>query len=376
MRLLLRILLATVALVVAAAALLWWQLGAVVLFALTPTVRFADAPPPEAPDYADPAAWSALPDREDAGDLAPLGSPGRDQRSAPADVFYVHPTSYIGGAWTGAYDDPDVAAATDRGATGIQATAFNACCAVWAPRFRQANLTVFLTPSDDGDAALALAFDDVARAFSAFQARRGADRPFFLVAHSQGTALATRLLAEVIAPSPARDQLVAAYLVGGIVTVDGVAGVPPCRDADDTGCVVAWNARGPGYTPSFWELHRRGDTRPLLCTNPLTWHTDDAAPASANQGAVFLDSDDFRPRPGFADAACEGDWLVVREHGVAPRDLPSRILDRVIGAQDLHPIEFQLYFMDLRHNAATRLKAALAQRDAARAAAPPDVPPG
>jgi hypothetical protein len=343
--------------VVGASVLAWSNIGAIVLFALTPGVAFVEETPPGAPDYADPGAWSALPDRDDAGDLAPDGSPAIDQRTAPADVFYVHPSSYVGPRWNGAFDDPDVARATDHGATGIQATAFNAFCAVWAPRYRQANLTVFLTPTADGDAALDLAYRDVVRAFEAFQARRGADRPFFLVAHSQGTALATRLLAEVIAPGPARAQLIAAYLVGGVVTVEGVGGLPACRNAEQTGCVVAWNARGPGYVRTFWEMHRRGDEREVLCTNPLTWHTDDAAAASANVGAVFLDSDDFRQWPGFADASCEGGWLVVREHGVAPRDLPSRILDQVIGPKDLHPIEFQLYFMNLRENAGARLGA-------------------
>lgn len=337
------------------------QLGRLVLLALTPRAALADEPPPPAPDYDDPAAWSALPEREDAGDLAPTGSPALDPRVAPADVFYVHPTSYVGSRWNGAFDDGAVARATDRGGTGIQATAFNACCAVWAPRYRQANLTAFLHPSTDGDAALELAYSDVRRAFEAFQARRGAERPFFLVAHSQGAALATRLLAEEVAPSGARAQLVAAYLVGAVVTVEGVGGVSPCRQAEQTGCVVAWNARGPGYVPSRWEMHRRGDPRALLCTNPLTWHTDDGASTAANLGAVFLDSEDPRPRPGFADASCEGDWLVVREHGAAPRDLPSRVLDAVLGPKDLHPIEFQLYYMNLRQNAGVRLQAFLAR---------------
>lgn len=333
------------------------NLGHIILAVLHPWGAFADAPQPRAPDYADPAAWSALPSRTDAGDLAPDGSPAIDQNSAPADVFYVHPTTYVGPTWTGPVDHPGVNAATDRGATGIQATAFNACCAIWAPRYRQANLAALLRPSADGDAALDLAYGDLVRAFDTFQAKRGAGRPYFIVAHSQGAALATRLLAAHIAPTAARGQLIAAYLVGAVVTREGVGGLPPCEDAVQTGCIVAWNARGPGYVPSDFEMHRRGDTRPLLCTNPLTWHTDDAAPATANLGAVFLDNDDHQSRPAFADASCEGDWLVVRAHGEAPRDLPSRVLDHAIGAKDLHPIEFQLYFMNLRENAGVRLAA-------------------
>lgn len=51
--------------------------------------------------------------------------------------------------------------ATDRGATGIQATAFNGCCAVYAPRYRQANGMAFTRSSADGDRAIDVACGDV-----------------------------------------------------------------------------------------------------------------------------------------------------------------------------------------------------------------------
>jgi|GEM_PF-4889713 len=76
--------------------------------------------------------------------------PTGDQMRAPVDVFYVHPTSYVGNAWNANLDDATVNAATDQGATRIQASAFNACCAIYAPRYRQANLTAFIRPSTDG----------------------------------------------------------------------------------------------------------------------------------------------------------------------------------------------------------------------------------
>lgn len=335
----------------------WSNLGALVLFVVTPGVAFTDEVPPQAPDYRDAASWSALPDRDDAGDLAPIGSPAAAQAGAPADVFYVHPTSYVGPRWNAAIDDATVNTATDHGATGIQATAFNACCAVYAPRYRQANLTAFLTRTPDAEAAVALAYEDVKRAFLDFQMRRGPDRPFLLVAHSQGTVLAARLLDEEIASSPLRDQLVAAWLIGGAVTIDDK--LPACATATDTGCTIAWNARGLDYVPTRFEMVRTNEA-PRLCTNPLTWRDDGAAaPDSANLGAVFLDSDDFAIRPAFADAQCVDGVLVVREIGHAPRDLPSRVLDSILGPANFHPIEFQMYFMNLRENASARVDAFL-----------------
>lgn len=342
------------------------NLGPIATFAMTPGGAFDAETPPPAPDYADDANWSALPSRDDLADRAPTGSLAIDPLQADVDVFYVHPTSYIGSDWNAPTDDASLNEATDRVATGIQASAFNGCCAVYAPRYRQANGTAFSHPSADGDRAIALAFDDVRRAFEAFNQRRGAGRPFILAAHSQGSVMAERLLYESISGTPLRDQLVAAYLIGGGVTSEGLIerapDVEPCGVPDDLHCVVAWNARGPAHVPNEYEVHIVGSGQ-RVCTNPLSWLDDGAhAPADENLGAVFLETDDHAPRVAFADAQCVDGTLVVTRIGKAPRDLPSRILDHVLGSGNHHPIEYQIFFMNLRENAAVR---ALAFRDAA-----------
>jgi hypothetical protein len=285
----------------------------------------------------------------------------------------VHPTSYLGRRWNAPIDDPALNDATDRLATRLQASAFNACCAVYAPRYRQANGTPFTQPSADGERAIDLAYGDVRRAFAAFEARRGADRPFLLAAHSQGSVLAERLLYEVVSGGPRRDRLVAAYLIGGPVTLAGLResapDIPPCRAADDLHCVVAWNAREARYLPTGFEMVR-SDRRERLCTNPLSWRLDGApAPADLHLGAVFLESEDAAPRPAFTDARCEGGTLVVDPAGAVPRDLPSRLLDHVLGAGNRHAIEFQLFFLDLRENASLRAAAWLRSAGPTEAAA-------
>lgn len=358
--------------VAAGVVLLGFGLPSLIRSAMRPDGAFADAPPPSAPDYADPAAWSALPDRDDAADLAPPGLPAADPRSAVADVFYVHPTSYVGSAWNGPVDDPRVNAGTDAGSTRVQATAFAAAGAVYAPRYRQANGTQFLEPSADGARAFDVAYADVERAFDHFQARRGADRPFLLAAHSQGSILLQRLLAERVSGTPLREQLVAAWIPGGTLTAAGLAesmpDLPACAAPTDVGCVVAWHARGPDYVPSGFDPHR-DDPRPLLCVNPLSWRTDDA-PARDTLGAVFLDSDDPSPRPGFAEARCADGVLVTTLYGKPPRDFMSRILDRVMGAGNHHPVEYQLFWASIRQNALDRVAAWQARRGATAPAAP------
>lgn len=347
------------------------NIGRLVNYAMTPGVAFDAQPPPAAPDYADQASWSALPERDDLADRAPDGHPAVDQLRADVDVFYVHPTSYVGSRWNAPADDPEINAATDRVATGIQASAFNACCAIYAPRYRQANGMAFVHPSADGDRSIAVAFEDVSRAFDAFNTRRRQNRPFIIAAHSQGAILAERLLYEAVAGKPLREQLVAAYLIGGGITVGGLheraPDIPVCRAADDIHCVAAWNARGPTHVPTEFELHI-ADTRERACTNPLSWEPSGAhAPSDLNLGAVFLETDNHAPRVAFADAQCTRGMLVVRHIDSAPRDLPSKILDHVMGSENYHAIEIQMYFLNLRSNAATRAAAFMRQSKAGSA---------
>lgn len=328
---------------------------------ITPKGSFAQAVPPPAPDYSRSASWSALPELDDLGDRVPPGLSAVAPAEARVDVFYVHPTSSVAPEWNASAADPRVAAAGDRGGVLIQASAFNGIGAIYAPRYRQATGTAFYTPSADGAAAIDLAYSDIDRAFTSFLARRTPGRPFLLAAHSQGAALLARLLARRVSGDPIRDQLVAAWIIGGGLTHEGLArdapDVPACAGPHDVGCVVAWNARSPDNVPGGIELwYPAGEHR--VCTNPLSGVGEGGPmPASANLGAVFLQYPDPAPRPGLASAACVDGTLRVGLTGKVPRDLPSRILDWAMGKGNYHPIEYELFWSDIRSNATERVTA-------------------
>jgi len=95
-----------------------------------------------------------------------------------------------------------------------------------------------------------------------------------------------------------------------------------------------------------------------ICVNPLTWRADGShAPASGNAGAVFFDAEEPRLLVRFADAQCENGQLTIADIEEAPRDFMSRILDWMMGPENYHPIEFQLYYLNLRTNAVERVAA-------------------
>ncbi|MEN8160772.1 MAG: DUF3089 domain-containing protein [Myxococcota bacterium] len=333
---------------------------ALLLAALDPGGSFDASRVPAPPDYTDPAFWTARPGRPGAADATPIGLTAADPSRTAVDVFYVHPTTHVGAGWNGAVDDAALNEQTDTLATKIQASAFNGCCAVYGPRYRQAHGHAFLRPGPDADAAIALAYQDVRAAFRHFLAHDSRGRPFVLAGHSQGALLGARLLREEIVAAGLGERLVAAYLIGAPLAPE--PGVPLCAAEDQTRCLVTWNARGPRFEANAFELRFEGTP---LCVNPLSWRADDAlAAADRNPGAVFLHAGDGAPLPGFADARCDAGRLRVTLFGTPARDPMSQVLDFVMGPENYHPIEYQLFYLSLRRNAGLRAAAWLRENGA------------
>jgi len=334
--------------------------GSLFLWSIAPGTPFREELAPRPPDYTRPSAWSALPGLHDLADTAPPSSPALEQAQAPVDVFYVHPTTYVGGEWNGPVDDAALNEATDRVATLIQASAFNACCAIYAPRYRQASPTAFTGQEGTGSAALDLAYRDVAAAFRYWREHYNRGRPFILAAHSQGTVHARRLLREVVSGTSLRQQLVAAYLIGIPLSEEALRrtlpDIPVCGSPEQTGCLISWNARGPGYTERLPVKDPERHTGAPLCVNPLTWRHDTApAPRERNEGAVFLEANPPQVKPGLTGAQCRDGMLEVHIGEDLPRDFMSRLLDHTMGKGNHHPVEYQLFYMNLRRNAAERV---------------------
>src|SRR4026209_2404232 len=182
---------------------------------LKPEHSFADAPPPLAPDYSLAASWGALPDRADAADVVSNAKVQDRQATAEVDVFFVHPTTFFGTAgWNQSLDDSPTNQLTDTFVLRGQASVFNSCCRVYAPRYRQATIYSFMDNSGSGRSALHVAYEDVERAFDYFIEHYNQGRPFILAAHSQGSLHVRTLLEKRITGTALSERLVAAYPIG------------------------------------------------------------------------------------------------------------------------------------------------------------------
>ena len=335
-----------------------------------------------APNYAKADSWAALPDSRDAADVAPANDPLPQGQSGAVDVFYVHPTTFHStSVWNQDIGDEKVNHWTDISVIARQASAFNACCKIHAPRYRQSGISVVLNPTQ-GMEAYGFAYEDVRRAFAYFTEHYNSGRPFIIVGHSQGALHAIRLLEQVVDGTPLMDRMVAAYVIGIGVPM-GTFGktlknIGPCSKPDDTGCVVSWNTFGRNADPKLAAaspaiavnqalyVQRFGSEtgKETLCVNPLTFDLGRPdAPASANLGALpGAPAAGPLPavKPGLIGASCR--------NGLLYADIPS---DRdfvltIFPGDVLHMHDIDFFYQNIRANAALRSQTFLATHRAVK----------
>ncbi|GHA18775.1 hypothetical protein GCM10008090_30480 [Arenicella chitinivorans] len=355
---------------------------------IEPPKAFVQADIPTPPDYDSLSYWSAHPKTTESADLSPDNADRGALSHAAVDVFFIQPTTlFSGGRWNGSMAKDAYAEQGTEHVMATMASVFSACCDVYAPRYRQAHLSAFLrTGSDAALAALDLAYQDVEAAFDYFISRRpDPGRPFIVASHSQGTLHAVRLLANRIEGQPLQHKLIAAYLIGYWVPPDvfddTIPSVPLCVMPGQTGCLVTYDTYDrsgtgrdtsgvlPFWLRSGWEWASRNET---LCVNPLSWRADTTlVEAGQHLGAVPMRWQNNIPRlvsdqnPGFEYSSLGNAMLEYTSAQCLPSGElmvdPQRdtLFDNRGAGEDrsLHPSDWNLFYMNLRHNARQRIDA-------------------
>ena len=272
-----------------------------------PTKPFDELTPPPPPNYNHDASWCDT-SPTSLAEMRPTQTPSNPIipiEDRQFDVFFVHPTTYLGDQWNGPLDDPKTIEHLQIVLAGM-VSCFQHECRLYCPRYRQATLGSFVYDKNSGRKALDLAYSDIKRAFQVFLTKNtttvmikdpdtGQDtstqqrRPYFLASHSQGGWLMARLLEEEIHhanDSTIFSHMVTCYCIGSRLPLDkftrSFPSLHPSRGPKDLNCVVAWDTRSkpvpfyrnwhtqdPGhwYTDGWESTLGRG---PILGTQPFT----------------------------------------------------------------------------------------------------------
>ncbi len=369
---------------------------------LGPPDTFTATEIPSRPDYNDLAAWASHPDIADTADLTLTGTPANPVGAA-VDVFYVHPTTYFGpGQWNSSMDLTENAAQVLEKVLGGHGTIFNDCCRFYAPRYREAHISVFTKPTDavelekdNSFKALELAYGDVEAAFDVFLANRDPARPFIIAGHSQGSLHAFRLMEMRVDQTPLEDMLIAAYPIGFWFSADklerGPKSIGLCQNAGETGCFVTYDTfgnAGPGrdvtgtishWYKTGWEWTSGDKT---LCVNPISWRPDtELAEKITHKGAMPL-ATTFNaldlllnrnngatygqlaePVPGLTWAQCDAGGTLFIESQF------NNVFAREDDRELYHSSDWQLFYMDIKANVENRIAQYMVINQRAAAAA-------
>ena len=319
-------------------------------------------------DYSKESSWASLPFKKDEADLIPAGVVGVDQLNSEADVFFVHPTGYLKGHhWTDPLEKESATKENTKWMMANQASAFNGCCSIYAPYYRQASIYSYYDTDQLRKEIHAFVYQDVKKAFEYFIENHSNGRPFIIASHSQGTHHSIRLLAEEIDGTNLYPRMVGAYLIGGEISkswMDKMNDVYICDSPGQLGCLVHWDTMN--VTLINKDMHRYKDN---ICVNPITWKNEGLlSDLSDSKGSVYisgnysleLSGDDgpkgetFGPLEApikeYVQAQCKNGILFASDQ------TGTRFQGFGGSSGNYHGLDFALFYMDIHENAILKVK--------------------
>ncbi|MDA9603480.1 DUF3089 domain-containing protein [bacterium] len=314
-------------------------------------------------DYSKNSSWAALPLMKDEADMIPEGESGIDQNNSPVDVFFVHPTGYLkGDYWTDPLEEKSATMENTQWMMANQASAYNGCCSVYAPHYRQASIYSYFGSDELRAEVHNFVYQDVKKSFEYFIENFSNGRPFIIASHSQGTHHSIRLLAEEIDASDLYPRMVGAYIIGGMISKDWMSSmenIGVCESAEQLGCLVHWDTMNVAQINKDMPLYSNN-----ICVNPISWKNEgslselqDAKGAVPVSGEFVLEfsGDDgptdqiFTPLEAplkkYVQAQCKDGALFASDQ------TGTRFQTFSGSGGNYHGLDYALFYMDIRENA-------------------------
>jgi len=300
----------------------------------------------EITNYGSLKNWAAHPWKKDNSDSIPKDLINVETRDSIADVFFIHPTTYTQKdfvEWNADLNDEKLNQNTDNTAILYQASVFNKSCRVFAPRYRQAHINAFYINQDSATQYFDLAYNDIKNAFEYYLEHYNNGRPIIIASHSQGTKHAGKLLKEFFENKVLYKQLVCAYIIGMPIPENYFISIPPCGDANQTGCFVGWRTYKQGYTPEFVKKEKFK----CIVVNPLSWKLDEEhVSIKKNRGGVLKNFNKIVPK--VVDAKISDNILWSCK--------PDVFGKMFFTAKNFHIGDINLFYMNIRENIDVRIK--------------------
>ena len=309
----------------------------------------------EAPDYSRREYWLSFP-----------------EITKDVDTFYIYSTTYVelsgekGAPDYSPLDNPEMIIGA-QGEYVTNASVFEDSTNVFAPYYRQAGMRYageVREKTGNIDAAISgIPYDDISAALDYFFGTCNCGRPFIIAGHSQGSGMVKYVLKNYFKEHPEYyGRMVAAYVIGFSVTGKDLEDCPHLKFASgesDTGVIISWNTEGPKNVET--DAHNVVVMPGAISINPLNWKLDGTyASAAGNLGSLVMNenSGEYEIADIGADAqVVPGRGVVVTNARIKPSEMTG-----YFGPDSFHEDEYNIYYNNIKDNAAKRIAAYQAQR--------------
>ncbi len=298
---------------------------------------------PSQPDYSEHQNWLALPENSD---------------QYPVDVFWVYPTILSDDKhWLMAVNDANLQRLA-KTTIEQQASVFQGQANIYAPLYRQMNISALGLKKDKQDTLSAFGKKDILDALRFYMESYNNGRPFILAGHSQGSKILLDIVVENWGALGFEDELVAGYLIGWSITTDDIERnklIEVCKSPSQTGCFVAYNTVAEGMQKVAPTILPGS-----IVVNPMSWEIDEKlVPASENIGAVCVKDEGSREtKPQFTSARRYDGGLVI-EAASSPylKTIKTHFPQGIF-----HVYDYSIFFENIRANVAQRIGGHLSER--------------
>ena len=308
----------------------------------------------EAPDYSRREYWLSFP-----------------EITKDVDTFYIYSTTYVelsgekGAPDYSPLDNPEMIIGAQVEYV-TNASVFEDSTNVFAPYYRQAGMRYageVREKTGNIDAAISgIPYDDISAALDYFFGTCNCGRPFIIAGHSQGSGMVKYVLKNYFKEHPeCYGRMVAAYIIGFSVTGKDLEDCPHLKFASgesDTGVIISWNTEGPKNVET--DAHNVVVMPGAISINPLNWKLDGTyASAAGNLGSLVMNenSGEYEIADIGADAqVVPGRGVVVTNARIKPSEMTG-----YFGPDSFHEDEYNIYYNNIKDNAAKRIAAYQAQ---------------
>ena len=247
-----------------------------------------------------------------------------------------------------------------------QASAYNGCCSVYAPHYRQASIYSYFGSDELRAEVHNFVYQDVKKSFEYFIKNFSNGRPFIIASHSQGTHHSIRLLAEEIDSSDLYPRMVGAYIIGGMISKDrmnSMKNIGVCESAEQLGCLVHWDTMNVAQINKDLPVYSNN-----ICVNPITWKNEGSLSELQDAKGAVQVSGEFNLE--FSGDDGPTDQIFTPLGAPVKKYVQAQCKDGALFASDqtgtrfqtfggsggnYHGLDYALFYMDIRENA--KLKA-------------------